>query len=57
MRIKTIIIDDEDLAADLIERFLLEYKEIEVIGKYYSSSKALTAIEILKPDLIYKVFV
>jgi len=53
MKIKTLIIDDEDLAADMIERFLLDYKEIEIIGKHYSSDKALTAIELLKPDLIF----
>lgn len=53
MKIKTIIIDDEDLATDLIERFLSDYTEIEIIGKYYSSDKALTAIELLKPDLIF----
>jgi DNA-binding LytR/AlgR family response regulator len=53
MQLKTVIIDDEDLAVDLIEHLLVEYAEIEIIGKYYSSMQALKAIEILKPDLIF----
>jgi DNA-binding LytR/AlgR family response regulator len=53
MQLKTVIIDDEDLAVDLIERLLVEYAEIEIIGKYYSSEMALKAIEKLKPDLIF----
>jgi DNA-binding LytR/AlgR family response regulator len=53
MQLKTIIIDDEDLAVDLIEHLLVDYAEIKIIGKYYSSVQALKAIEILKPDLIF----
>jgi DNA-binding LytR/AlgR family response regulator len=53
MKIKTVIIDDEDLAADFMERLLLNYDDIEIIGKYYSSNDALKAIELLSPDLIF----
>jgi two-component system, LytTR family, response regulator len=53
MKIRTIIIDDEDLATDLIERLLLGNEIIDVIGKYNSAVDALNAIELLKPDLIF----
>jgi DNA-binding LytR/AlgR family response regulator len=53
MQLRAIIIDDEDLAVDLIERLLMEYAEIEIIGKFYTSELALKAIEALKPDLIF----
>jgi DNA-binding LytR/AlgR family response regulator len=52
MRIKTIIVDDEDLAADLIESILITNNEIEIIGKYNSSLEALDAINKFKPHLI-----
>jgi DNA-binding LytR/AlgR family response regulator len=53
MKIRTIIIDDEDLATDFIERLLLGNKIIDVIGKYNSAVDALNAVELLKPDLIF----
>jgi DNA-binding LytR/AlgR family response regulator len=53
MQLRAIIIDDEDLAVDLIERLLMEYAEIEIIGKFYASELALKAIETLRPDLIF----
>ncbi|TVX91525.1 response regulator [Cohnella terricola] len=51
--IKAILIDDEEIALDVLEILLLEIGGVTVIGKYRMVSEALERIEELQPDLIF----
>ncbi len=53
MKIKTLIIDDEKLARDIIKNYLTNCKEIELIGEASNGFDALKKINTLKPDLIF----
>lgn len=50
---KIILIDDEPIALDVLERMLLSYKSIEVIGRYTDPRKALEEIEKHTIDAIF----
>lgn len=51
--IKTIIIDDEPLAAGIIQEFLLEFPQFEVLEVCQDGFQGLKAINQHKPDLIF----
>ncbi len=51
--LKTIIIDDEQLARKRIENLLNDIDYIEIIEQCNSGTNAIKAIKTLKPDLIY----
>ena len=51
--IKTLIVDDEPLALDIMTSLLSAHEDVEVIGTCRSSSKALEAIQTLAPDLVF----
>ena len=51
--IKTIIIDDEELARSIIKEFLSSHPEIEVLAECRDAHEALTAITKYQPDLIF----
>jgi len=51
--IKTIIVEDERPARDLLQTYLREYPEIEVIGEYDNGFDGLKAINELKPDAVF----
>jgi len=51
--IKTIIVDDESLARDLVRNFLSDDSDIEIIGEYSDGFQALKAINSLNPDLVF----
>jgi len=53
MNIRCIIIDDEKLARDLLEEFIEDYDEIEIIGQCSKGKKAVELIDELEPDLIF----
>ncbi|MDE5423577.1 LytTR family transcriptional regulator DNA-binding domain-containing protein [Ancylomarina sp. DW003] len=52
-KIKTIIIDDESLARDLIKSYLADNNQIEILGEYSNGFQGLKAINELHPDLIF----
>lgn len=52
-KIKTLIIDDEELARDRLRSLLSREPRIEILGEAGDGQSALTAIEKLKPDLIF----
>jgi two-component system, LytTR family, response regulator len=52
-RLRCLLIDDEPLALDRLERLLAAYPEIEVLDKITRPSKAVERIDFLKPDLIF----
>ncbi|WP_316829804.1 LytR/AlgR family response regulator transcription factor [Pedobacter aquatilis] len=51
--IRTILIDDEPLARDIVKFYLSEHKEIEVIAECNDGFEGLKAITQHKPDLIF----
>lgn len=53
MSIKTLIIDDEQPARDLIRHFLKSHTEIEILGEFSDGFAGAKAIQDLKPDLIF----
>ncbi|WP_316803015.1 LytR/AlgR family response regulator transcription factor [Pedobacter nototheniae] len=51
--IRTILIDDEPLARDIVKHYLSDYKEIEIIAECNDGFEGLKAIAQHKPDLIF----
>jgi two-component system LytT family response regulator len=51
--IKTIIVDDEPLAAGLVKEFLGAYPQFEVVAICYDGIEAFKAIQLLQPNLIF----
>jgi two-component system LytT family response regulator len=51
--IKTIIIDDEPLAAGLLQEYLSEYTDFEVLAVCHDGFQGLKAIQQYQPDLIF----
>jgi len=51
--IKTIIVEDEKLARDLLKDYLGKHEDFELIGEYEDGFSGLKAINELKPDLIF----
>jgi two-component system LytT family response regulator len=51
--IKTIIVEDEKLARDLIKDYLQTHKEFDLIGEYEDGFSGLKAINEMKPDLVF----
>lgn len=51
--IRTIIVDDEDLARQVIREMLKTHPEIEVVGECANGFDAVKAVAELKPDLMF----
>ncbi|MBC8185993.1 response regulator transcription factor [candidate division KSB1 bacterium] len=51
--IKAIIIDDEELAREIIKEYLVNFPEIKIISECRDAHEALAAITKHKPDLIF----
>ncbi len=51
--IRTIIIEDEEPARDIVKRYLQSFPEIEIIGEYADGFSGVKAINELKPDLLF----
>jgi two-component system LytT family response regulator len=52
-RLKTIIIEDEELARSLLKSYLSEIDEIEIIAECQNGFEGVKMINDLKPDLIF----
>ena len=52
-KIKTLIIDDESLARDLLRHFLSKDERIELVGECSNGFEGVLAIQELKPDLVF----
>ena len=52
-KIKTLIIDDESLARDLLRHYLSRDERIELIGECTNGFEGVLAIQELKPDLVF----
>lgn len=53
MKIRALIIEDEELARDLLKNYLLKYPDIELAGEYADGFSGLKGIQEQKPDLIF----
>jgi len=53
MKIKTLIVDDEELARSILREYLKSCPDIEVAGEFEDGFSALKAIRELKPDLVF----
>ena len=53
MKIKTIIIEDEEAARALVKNYLQAYDDIELAGEFPDGFSGLKAINELKPDLVF----
>ncbi|MBO0999905.1 response regulator [Bacillus sp. SD075] len=52
MKIKTVIAEDDFRVADIHEKFLKNFDEIEVVGKAVNAKKTLRILEQKSPDLL-----
>ena len=53
MKIKTLIIEDEEPARALVANFLKDYENIEIAGSFSDGFSGLKAINELKPELVF----
>jgi len=53
MKLKTILVEDEEPARELLKNFLADHEEIEVIGECADGFSGVKAINELKPDLVF----
>ncbi|MEI6682883.1 MAG: LytTR family transcriptional regulator DNA-binding domain-containing protein [Bacteroidota bacterium] len=53
MALRTILIDDEQPARDVVRFYLKDFPEIEILGEFADGFSGLKAIQELKPDLVF----
>lgn len=52
-QIRTVIVDDVDLAREHLRRMLADEKDLEIVGEAADGRSALRAIQTLAPDLVF----
>jgi len=52
-KIRAVIVDDEDLARQVVRELLLEHPEIEVVAECANGFEAVKAVTEFKPDLVF----
>jgi len=52
-KIRTVLIDDEPLALDVLEGLLLSFPQIEIVGKFNNPVEAKLQLEALKPMVVF----
>jgi len=52
-KIKAIIVEDEELARELVKNYLKDKPSVEIIGEYTDGYSGAKAINKLKPDLVF----
>ena len=53
MNITCVIVDDEKLARDLLQEYLQQMPNIQVLGECSKGKEAVETIDRLKPDLVF----
>jgi len=51
-KLKTLIIDDEEPAREILRHYLRDHPSVEIIGEYTDGFTGLKAIQNLRPDLV-----
>jgi two-component system LytT family response regulator len=52
-KVKCIIVDDESLARDLLQEYLSEYEEIDVVAHCSGGREAIKKIDELQAELVF----
>ncbi|MFQ5754199.1 MAG: LytR/AlgR family response regulator transcription factor [bacterium] len=52
-KIRTMIVDDEDLARQMIQEYLLDHPEVEIVAECSNGKEAVKRINALQPDLLF----
>ena len=52
-KIRVVIVDDEDLARQMLREYLASHTEIEIIAECANGFEAVKAVTELKPDLLF----
>jgi two-component system, LytTR family, response regulator len=52
-KIRTIIVDDEDLARQVLREFISKHEDIEIIAECANGFEAVKAVMEMKPDLLF----
>jgi two-component system, LytTR family, response regulator len=52
-RIRTIVVDDEDLARQVLREFLSAHREIEIVAECANGFEAVKSVADRKPDLVF----
>jgi len=53
MTLRTIVVDDEQPAREVIAHYLKDFPEITIVGEFQDGFSGLKAIQELKPDLVF----
>lgn len=53
MTIKTVIVDDEKLAREMLKESLEEYKVVEIVGMAGSAEEAISVVKEKQPDVVF----
>ena len=53
MSIRTIIVDDEELARQMIREYLVDYSVVEIVAECSSGKQAVKSINLMRPDLLF----
>src|SRR5579864_5321938 len=53
MKVRTLIVDDEELARDRLRQLLRNQPEVELVGECADGRQAVASIHELSPDLIF----
>jgi two-component system LytT family response regulator len=51
--LRTLVVDDEPLARELLRKMLAEHDDVEVIGECASGTQAVEAVRAERPDLLF----
>ena len=52
-KIRTVLIDDEPLALDVLEGLLMSFPQIEIVGKFNNPPEVLPALKELNPAVVF----
>jgi len=53
MKIKCLIIDDEELAIDILENYVSKIENLELVGKCKNAIEAFNLLQKIKIDLLF----
>ena len=52
-KIRTVVVDDEELARQMLREFLAGHPEIEIVAECANGFEAVKAVAELNPDLLF----
>ena len=55
-KIRAVVVDDEDLARQVVRELLADHPEIEIIAECANGFEAVKAVTELKPNLLFLIY-